>query len=381
MIHSTRTAGFLRFVWVAACLTGCFSATSGAPSTGPGGVSRIFHVECGFYCPPGSPAWSAEYDEAHVADGYGYTVKGRSYHGGGAGSFCWFFTETGRVTIRCPKRLEATLYLNAVDLSNNSRVQTITVSGTYTDRVEKFFEPAGKWLAYRLSADDTAAGTIVIDIVRNAGANAVLSRIDLVPDGLADALVSEKPETSEDAVERDWFRQERLKRRRPSDPAAVAETLERGRLLVADLRELGAGEAARTAAADLKQFERRYQELVAQKNSGKPTRSAIRTLYLEVRRSIRTALFRIPQLDFDTLLFVKRFTPEVGHQCSHHVGSSQRPGSDLCLLEGLRPDGTVRSIIGEQLPVGAIGRPALSHDARTLVFPYARPRPEPTPYP
>jgi hypothetical protein len=104
-------------------------------------------------------------------------------------------------------------------------------------------------------------------------------------------------------------------------------------------------------------------------------------VYREARSAVRAALFRDPALTFDELLFVKRHWPTGRHQCAHRVGEHQTPGADLCILKGLRPDGAVRGLLPPELAAACgVGRPDLSFDGKTLVFPLARPRTPPTPY-
>lgn len=103
--------------------------------------------------------------------------------------------------------------------------------------------------------------------------------------------------------------------------------------------------------------------------------------YREARAAVREALFRDPALDFGELLFVKRHWPTGRHQCAHRVGEHQAPGADLCVLRGLRPDGAVRGLLPPELAAACgVGRPDLSFDARTVVFPLALPRTPATPY-
>jgi hypothetical protein len=368
---------------LAAVLATCVAPAQAAPGDGPGGMSRVFHVGCGQFCPGGSVDWKAELDDATLADGYSYSVDGKTYAGHKPNWFCWFFDRRGSVTIRCPKNVEGTLYLHFVDLGNSSRKQSVTVCERHTDVLEKFFEPVGKWCQYHLSSDDTKNGTIVIELVNVQGANAVISRIDFVPDGVKDALAPEMgPDgrTPEALVHWDWFRQERVKRRRPGSREAVADVLDRGEALSHDLEELGAAPAAQALDEELASYRQQQNALTEAAEAGKNVAIAWEDLYFEARWAVRKAAFENPLLDFDELLFVKRHTPSVAHQCSHHVGTSQRPGADVCVLEGLRPDGDVRSVIGDQLPSGGIGRPDLSYDATRIVFPYAAPRQVPTPY-
>ncbi|NQU26143.1 MAG: hypothetical protein HQ567_33065, partial [Candidatus Nealsonbacteria bacterium] len=372
----------LTLICMLAILATCGPPATGADSKGPGGISRVFHVDCGAFA-PGNPPWKAEYDDATIGAGYGYSVVGNAYRGGGSAGYCWFFTERGSATIRCPKGVEGTLYLKFVDLTNVHRKQTVTVCGRYTDAIEQFYEPAGKWCEYRLTRQDTAGGKISIELVKTGGANAVISRIDFVPAGVNDVLLPDRDPsqlTPDQTVEHDWRRQERLKRRATGCRAAVADALQRGEALLKDLADLGAGEVVSEAAETLAACRRRYDELAAREEANTDVVVDWNRLYIETRWTVRRAALSNPLLDFDELLFVKRFTPSVGHQCSHHVGASQIPGGDLCVLTGLKPDGKVRSVLGDRLPVGAIGRPDLSFDAERIVFPYAAPRPVPTAY-
>lgn len=353
-----------------------------APGAGPGGMSRILHVGCGQFCPGGGD-WKAEFDDTTLSGGYSYSVDGKAYHGHKPNWFCWFFDRRGSVTIRCPKGVQGTLYLHFVDLGNSSRKQTVTVCGRYTDVLREFFEPAGQWCQYSLSPDDTKDGTILIELVNDQGANAVISRIDFVPAGVKDALAPEMGpagQTPEALVHWDWVRQEKVKRRRPGCRDAVAEVLDRGEALSSDLKELGAAAGARMLDENLSNCRRRQIKLTEADEADKSATAAWEELYFEARWTVRKAALENPLLNFDELLFVKRHTPSAAHQCSHHVGTSQRPGADVCILKGLRLDGEVRSVLGDQLLPGGIGRPDLSYDATRIVFPYAAPRPIPTPY-
>ena len=152
---------------------------------------------------------------------------------------------------------------------------------------------------------------------------------------------------------------------------ALDGVLARGRTLVDSIRALGAGDVADAAQVQLAGIHQR-RDL--------PGQADWSALYLEARWILRELALQNPLLDFDELLFVRRHWPRVGHQCAHHVGESQEPGAELCVLTGLSPGGSVRAILGEQLAPGGIGRPDLSYDGERIVFPYAPPRPEPTAY-
>ena len=58
-----------------------------------------------------------------------------------------------------------------------------------------------------------------------------------------------------------------------------------------------------------------------------------RALYLQARWAVRGLVFANPLLDFDRLLFVKRFTQETYPDvCLNHMPWVSRPGGDLCVL-------------------------------------------------
>ena len=146
--HSLYPVGLL-----AALLLPMWEAEA-APGKAPRGVSRVLHIRCGYHS-SGSAAWQANHDHATLAKGYGYAVRGNSFRGNYPGGYCWFFGQ-GSCEIRCPKNIEGTLYLHFLDMNNVGRRQTITVCGKYTDVVEDFGQPDGKWTEYKLAKEDTS---------------------------------------------------------------------------------------------------------------------------------------------------------------------------------------------------------------------------------
>ena len=376
----TRYSGrFMVGVLLLSLFTTCLPLER-AHAEGPGGRSRFLHVECGAFCPGGALDWATRWDDATLAEGYRYSVSGRTYRGGSGDFHCWFFTDKGSVTIECPKKTQGTLHVLMLDGDSGQRKQEVVVEGKNREVVANFPGPRGAWRKYPVSADDTADGKILIEVAKVGGANAVLTRIDFVPDGVKDALLPEVgvfPQTSKGLIEQDWYRQERLQRRQPGSEPAVLAAIERGQALLRAFRQLDVTQAK----TQLDQFRVRHGKLAEREQQGENVAELWNELYFETRWTVRELAFRNPLLDFDELLFVKGHTPQFGHQCSHHVGSAQRRGGDLCVLKGLSPDGEVRSLIGEELSSGAIGRPDLSFDARRVVFPYAKPREVPTPYP
>jgi hypothetical protein len=217
-------------------------------------------------------------------------------------------------------------------------------------------------------------------------------------------------------IETDWQRQEQVTRRLSyGDHRALDGVLRRGRLMIEDMRELGARVACDRAAEVLDEVRKARDTLLGEPSTSSTTKTprpprppgepgnahttpplgalgalvvksrpkdagAWRELYLRARWAVRDLAFGNPRIDFDEILFVRRQWPPWNHQCSHRVGEAQIPGANLCVLEGLSPDGRVRALLDDEHAKGGVGRPDLSYDAKRIVFPYAAPRPRPTAY-
>ncbi|MBW8017049.1 MAG: hypothetical protein FVQ82_12760 [Planctomycetes bacterium] len=177
----------------------------------------------------------------------------------------------------------------------------------------------------------------------------------------------------EKAVEVDWSRQEQVTRKLKCDsPEALNLAIDRARLMIADMRKLGADKAADKAEnvlRNVKVLQNANDEIVSSKE-----------LYFKVRWAIRELTLSNPAIDFDELLFVKRQWPWMNHQCGHRVGEAQIPGANLCILKGLDGKGQVREILTGDYSQGGIGRPDLSYDGERIVFPFAAKRVPATPY-
>ncbi len=118
----------------------------------------------------------------------------------------------------------------------------------------------------------------------------------------------------------------------------------------------------------------------------------LRELYLETRWIVRRIVFKNPILDFDELLFVKRFTQETFPDiCLNHMPWVSRPGGDLCVLrpvddeEGLfaalkypvsgeKPAATARNLLNGALGPGNVHGMDLWFEGDRVVFGYARSR-------
>ena len=126
-------------------------------------------------------------------------------------------------------------------------------------------------------------------------------------------------------------------KRRPGDDEGplypTADVLAYARKLAQELARTGVDVVAAQAA--LTQFEERWKSL----GTNPPPESA-RALYLDARRAVRRLVFSNPLLNFDRLLFVKRFTQEAYPDvCLNHMPWVSRPGGDICVLSSAQPGG------------------------------------------
>ena len=153
-------------------------------------------------------------------------------------------------------------------------------------------------------------------------------------------------------------------------PLPTGEILRRGRLLAADLKQAG---------LDTAPLERELEAVAARlaEPSAAATDDARRRLYFDARRAVRRLAFANPLLQFDQLLFVKRFTQQTYPDiCLNHMPWVSRPGGDLCVLakpfsdEPGKPE--VRNILAGQLGPGHVHGMDLWWDADRIVFGYAR---------
>jgi mono/diheme cytochrome c family protein len=119
-------------------------------------------------------------------------------------------------------------------------------------------------------------------------------------------------------------------KRRPGDDEGllypIADVLANGRKLAHELAQTGVDVAVAQAA--LTQLEQRWQALGTNASP-----DATRALYLDARWAVRRLVFSNPLLNFDRLLFVKRFTQEAYPDvCLNHMPWVSRPGGDICVL-------------------------------------------------
>lgn len=152
----------------------------------------------------------------------------------------------------------------------------------------------------------------------------------------------------------------------------TAACIDRARRLAADLQDMGVdvsrfSKQLAAAESDLKAL------------SADPPGEQQRALYFRVRWIARKLAFSNPLLDFDRLLFIKRFCQETYPDvCLNHMPWVSRPGGDLCVLfNPFSPTGSgqrVRHILSGALGPGHVHGMDLSFDGRRIVFGYARAR-------
>jgi hypothetical protein len=118
---------------------------------------------------------------------------------------------------------------------------------------------------------------------------------------------------------------------------------------------------------------------------------ARREVYLQTRWTVRRLALANPLLDFDKLLFVKRFTQETYPDvCLNHMPWVSRPGGDICILSAptedsalfraltdpqpdeKRPAAGLRNILNRALGPGHVHGMDLWFDGTRVVFGYAR---------
>ena len=163
---------------------------------------------------------------------------------------------------------------------------------------------------------------------------------------------------------------------RPAAPGAAVgdfrtpDVVARGRALAAELRRLG---------LDTTPYDKQLDELAARLESaaGEADAEAPRRLYLRARWAVRRLALANPLLDFDELIFVKRFTQETYPDvCLNHMPWVSRPGGDICVLtKPLSPEGggqSVRALLKGVLGPGHVHGMDLWWDGTRVVFGYAR---------
>jgi len=158
----------------------------------------------------------------------------------------------------------------------------------------------------------------------------------------------------------------------------IAEYVDRAYAELARVRERGMD--APEVAAELDALAARVNAMPAG-----AAEDVKRALYIDARWLLRRLVFSNPLLDFDQLLFVKRFTQETYPDvCLNHMPWVSKPGGDICVLSpgpggGLFPslaaprgDLNLRGLLNRALGPGHVHGMDLWFDGGRIVFGYAR---------
>lgn len=186
----------------------------------------------------------------------------------------------------------------------------------------------------------------------------------------ADALVREEGPAALILTAREGSREVRKAEAFYAHP--VAETLRRARALAAEF-----GGPNPETLERLARLEGEARSLAARELALGPDPEARLALYRAARWLAREVAFANPLLDFDEIVFAKRFTQETYPDvCLNHMPWVSRPGGDICILSGIRADAPpeVRPLLDGRLGPGHVHGMDLSWDARRVVFGYARAR-------
>ncbi len=147
----------------------------------------------------------------------------------------------------------------------------------------------------------------------------------------------------------------------------VAETLRRTERLLAGF--------GLPAPAELAGVRAKAEALATREKANGPDPPARQALYRQARWLAREVAFRDPQLRFEKLLLVKRFTQEAYPDvCLNHMPWVSRPGGDVCIVSLDLKNGRheVRNVLNGALGSGHVHGMDLSWDAKRIVLGYAK---------
>jgi len=97
-----------------------------------------------------------------------------------------------------------------------------------------------------------------------------------------------------------------------------------------------------------------------------------RTLWLEARRALRAIALANPAVDFSQLLFIRRFAAHTTRNITRSYPWKHKPGGDIAIQDGLRPDAPRRDLLAGRLGPGFVWGLDLWWDADRVAFAYAR---------
>ena len=139
----------------------------------------------------------------------------------------------------------------------------------------------------------------------------------------------------------------------------LAQVIERGRQLIADLK---------TRGVDTSACERALDEAAA----GAADPAKCREALPRARWAVRQLAFSNPALDFDSILFVKRVPSSFSHMSDQYYGWWSRPGGGIFVLSGIKSDSPKERCLTTQFPEGNFVDPDISYDAKKILFAYCK---------
>jgi len=176
-------------------------------------------------------------------------------------------------------------------------------------------------------------------------------------------------------LEADWIRQA-VAAGLHRDPAkllsAVEATTLRAERMAADYRDEGLG------AERLAEVVRRIEalrglcgRLTGQGERAAADRAALGRAWIEARRLLRDVVLAGPAIDFEKVVFAKRFAPHTVRNITRNFPWQHKPGGDLCVLGDLSRGGEVREVLQGRLGLGSLRGMDLWWDADRVVFSFA----------
>src|ERR1035438_6941471 len=190
---------------------------------------------------------------------------------------------------------------------------------------------------------------------------AVLAILCTVPPG----QVAGEP-AEEGLIETDWRKQDGIgTQRAPATfAAAVAKTLERGELLIHDLR---ASDVPLPEAAAWNALRDEWRERSAARTPNDP---AWEDLWRRVHQARRKIAFSNPLVHFGPLLLIEQVPSIFSHQLTQYYGSCARPGGGVFVLDKPGESLRARRLAPGALPQGSFQHPEVSYDGRRILFAY-----------
>jgi hypothetical protein len=110
------------------------------------------------------------------------------------------------------------------------------------------------------------------------------------------------------------------------------------------------------------------QRLAALKKAASADPLSLHQTYLDWRRSVRLVVLQGPDINFDSMVYIKRFNVGAHLQPGVHSGGQFPNGGDIFVQSGLEPDAETRTLVADKLGGGFGHDLDLWYDADRIVF-------------